>query len=267
VGFLDRLLRRRKTIANPRLDAALAALAAGDSPARRDDYYRILRDATLIVPSPGLEAQLPMDRHLTAEGEVKVHLIGMDAPDGSRAIVAFTSEAALLRWRPVGCPSLGLGMKDLAGLVLRNDGATLILNPKGPAGGLVTRAELATFAEGRAPSAGPAVELVPATRMQVRELPQPLPDKVAAAVRDACAAEPAVALVHAAEIHIGGGPARLLLGFALDPGTDPGKVLPRLLEDIAARAGDTGAEAIVLDGSTLAERVRALAPPVYRRNR
>jgi len=71
----------------------------------------------------------------------QIRFIATTGPDEKPAMLAFTSEAALLAWRPVGCRYTVLSAIDVFGLAAQSGMSTVVINPRGPVGGFLTRPE------------------------------------------------------------------------------------------------------------------------------
>jgi len=114
----------------PALAAALAGYRAGE--AGDAEVVAALRDARLLVPVVAVlgEAEIGPDG-LAREKSSDMAVPTIQAPDGRRALPAFTSSAALARWRPDARPvavPLGQALQALA-----QEGAdTLLIDMAGP---------------------------------------------------------------------------------------------------------------------------------------
>src|SRR5215831_2729179 len=87
-----------------RLDKLMRDLASSDNPNTREKFYKELLGSKLFLATPGIAAEgLPMNCPITLESEQSIGFIATTDPEGKSAMIVFTSEAALLAWRPVGC--------------------------------------------------------------------------------------------------------------------------------------------------------------------
>lgn len=128
----------------------MAALAAGGGKDARRRFFTAFMRSRLIVPSPGLAASgLPMNAGPRPVGDVRINLVGIEAPDGGNGLVVFTSEQALRRWRPVGCPYVEVAGAEAVKMAMRPELGSIVVNPSGPARVHVARAELVALAEAR----------------------------------------------------------------------------------------------------------------------
>ncbi|WP_225845681.1 SseB family protein [Streptomyces sp. HPF1205] len=183
--------------ADPALAAALAAWAA--DPGAEPAVVDALHGARLLVPVVALlgEAETGPDG-LRREKTSDMAVPTIQAPDGRRALPAFTSTASLARWRPDARPvAVPLGQALAA---LAHEGAdTLLIDMAGPVAYELTGPALRAAAQG--PGGGPPLE-DPA----VRE-----------ALRAAVAAEPGIVRAHLNAGAEGGGGT---LALVLAPGAD-----------------------------------------------
>lgn len=157
---------------DPRLAAALAAFA--EDPAAEERVIAALPGARLLVPVVAVlgEAETGQDG-LRREKSSDMAVPTIQAPDGRRALPAFTSVAALARWRadarPVAVP-LGQALRAMA-----HEGAdTLLVDMAGPIPYELSGPALHALAAGRDrldpltdPLVGRAVREVVAEQAQV----------------------------------------------------------------------------------------------------
>jgi hypothetical protein len=146
VGLLDRWLKR--TLDNRDLEGLIRDLAGGDTPERRRSFYETVLTSKLMLATPGQE---PEGKVRVADETTTIRFIATTGPDGKPAMVVFTSEAALLAWRPVGCIYTVLSAKDVFPLALQAGMGAIVINPSGPVGGILMRREIEFLAEGRVP--------------------------------------------------------------------------------------------------------------------
>lgn len=211
--------------ADPRLTAALAAYGA--DAAAEDEVLAALPGARLLVPVVALLGEVEegpggLRREKTSDMAVPT----IEAADGRRALPAFTSTAALARWRadarPVAVP-LGQALQALA----HEKADTLLLDMAGPVPYALTGAALRAVAAGRDggdPLADPAVRQ---------------------ALRTAVAAEPDVLRAHVVPSAGSDG----TLGIVLGPAADVRGVAQRVS---AALAGDEVLRGALVRGIELA---------------
>ncbi|MFG1807083.1 SseB family protein [Streptomyces sp. NPDC049040] len=196
--------------AAPALTGALAAWAADRG--REDAVIEALHTARLLVPVVAVlgEAETGEDG-LRRDKSSDMAVPTIQAPDGRRALPAFTSTAALARWRqdarPVAVP-LHQALRALA-----QEGAdTLLIDLAGPVPYELTGSAL------RAAALGPG-----------RGEPMEDPD-VRAALRAAVAAEPGVVRAHLTPGKDSDG----TLGLVLAPGADAERTGRALAAALAA---------------------------------
>jgi hypothetical protein len=183
--------------ADPALSAALTSYAEGK--ASDADVVAALHGARLLVPVVAVlgEAETGPDG-LRREKSSDMAVPTIEAPDGRRALPAFTSTQALARWRPDARPVAVPLVQALQALA--HEGAdTLLIDLAGPVAYELTGAAL------RGAAAGPG-------------RPDPLVDPaVRQALRAAVAAEPGVVRAH---LTPGGPGTDGTLGLVLAQGAD-----------------------------------------------
>lgn len=133
--------------ADPALTAALAAFAA--DPATEPALLGVLRGARLMVPIVALLGEVEVDaqghkHEKTSDMAVPV----IQAPDGRRALPAFTSLAAMSAWRADARPA-PVAAPQAAMTAYSEQADTLLIDPAGPVTYLLTGARLRAVAENR----------------------------------------------------------------------------------------------------------------------
>ncbi|MDI5973617.1 SseB family protein [Streptomyces sp. SL13] len=172
--------------ADPRLAAALTAWAADRS--AEDRVLAALPAARLLVPVVAVLGEVETGPDgLAREKTSDMAVPTIEAPDGRRALPAFTSVASLARWRadarPVAVP-LGQALRALA----HEQAGTLLIDLAGPVTYELT---------------GPALHALAAGRDRLDPLTDPL---VADAVRAVLAAQDGVLRAHLAPPRPAAGP-------------------------------------------------------------
>src|SRR5262245_2226431 len=140
-----RWFKRRKAPDNRALEDCMLALVQGDSVEKRRAFYGALRSSTLLIATPGME---PDDRPKLAEVPTQLRFIATTDLDGRSAMLVFTSEPAVLAWRPVGCVYTAMPAHDIFHLALKGPADHILINVCGPVGGRVERHELLALAQG-----------------------------------------------------------------------------------------------------------------------
>jgi hypothetical protein len=130
---MDRLL-------NEELHQAIEAAAADNTPEHRRRVYQLLLDTEYCVPSAGG----------TGEGE-SLTITATENSTGERVLIVFTDPCALNRWAPDRPAFAVLRADRLFELVLENGFVQVQINPAGPAGGQLSRAEVESLAQGVIP--------------------------------------------------------------------------------------------------------------------
>jgi hypothetical protein len=169
---------------------------------------------------------------VAAEG-TRIPFIARTGPDGKKTVLAFSSDAALLAWRPEGCDTVELAVPDLCKLALDSSAASVTLNPNGPAGGLIFEDELRALAEGRAPDA-PGLKAKLPGLPPLSSPPAPPPEPSVAALRASAAERPEVLSIRWA-VAVLDGQERSVIVLKLAPGAPPDDVVPALIEGALAR--------------------------------
>lgn len=221
--------------ADPALRAALSAAAA--DPGRLPDVLAALHGARVITPVVamlGEEGTGAGGLRVDKSADIAVPLLA--SADGARALPVFTGLDALARWDPSARPVPVEGARAAA-VALAERAAAVVLDVAGPVSVTVGEAELRALVEGRG--------VVPAYA----------DEDLRVALHQALAG---VAQVAAAWLGPWpGSDARLTV--ALEPGTDPGRAAPALVDavrDLLAAAGGG------VRGVDLAlEPAGAVAPP------
>lgn len=213
-------------------DAALLAALAGPREARAHAVAAALPASTLLYPLRGA-----VDAGPPAHARPRVFLpVLLRTRTGREVLPAFSTEAALRRWRTpsryVAAP--GSQVLDLAGVV---GAAGLILDPGGddpmtlvarddpPAPAPASPAPTAPPSAPSAPSAPPAPAVPPFRRrwgdVELTALPGPLDLFALTRIRQAVAAAPGLVAAWAVELVDPGEVPHLLLAFDPAPGTAP----------------------------------------------
>ncbi|MFI5531071.1 SseB family protein [Kitasatospora sp. NPDC051853] len=175
--------------ADPRLSAALAAWQQNG--AGEPELLAALTGSRLMVPIVALLGEVEVDAHghkheKTSDMAVPV----IEAPDGRRALPAFTSLASMAAWRadarpaPVAAPQ--------AAMVAYSERAdTLLVDPAGPVTYTLSGARLRAVAENR-PYLPPAED--PAVRAAVQTLIEAEPAVLRAELRPGTETDAVLAL-------------------------------------------------------------------------
>ncbi|MCK7627002.1 SseB family protein [Streptomyces sp. RS10V-4] len=230
--------------ADPALAAALAARAAdpGD-PAAETALLSALAGARLLVPVVAVLGEVEtgpdgLRREKTSDMAVPT----LTAPDGRRALPAFTSMATLHRWRPDARP-VAVPLQQALLAAAHEQADTVVIDLAGPAPYQLTGPALRALAEGRTtadPLADPAVT---------------------EALRALLAAEPAVVearLTPSAETD-----GTLAVGLA--PDAAPAEAAQRLAQALAADETLRARLVRGLDLALLRPGSEASGTPLYRR--
>ncbi len=196
--------------ADPRLTAALAAWA--DDPSAEPEVLGALTGARLLVPVVALLGEVEegpdgLRREKTSDMAVPT----LQAPDGRRALPAFTSLETLARWRADARP-VAVPLRQALEAAAHEKADTVVLDLAGPVPYQLTGPALLALAEGRT-SADPLADPV-----------------VAEALRTVLAAEPGVLRAHLTPAADSDG----ILALTLDPGAPAPETVRRVAEALAA---------------------------------
>jgi hypothetical protein len=263
MGFFDWFSKNRP-LQNDALDRLMHALARNDTPEGRQDLYRELLKSRFILATPGMSA-----RQTPLQPGSKLDFVSTTGPQGRSAMLVFSSDDALRAWRPVGCAHIIAPARELFGMALRSGLDSVMVNPRGPAGGVIDRLALAALAEGRVPSGeGTDVFRVGAGQKMVLGLPKTPPSEaLVAAVRAQCACLEEVRAAWLLQIVIEGGGPHLLLALELVGGVPPPGVMDRLMEGLrpALGAGEYIDLMPMAAASEQSMTIGKIAPALFRR--
>lgn len=197
--------------ADPVLAAALAAWQ--QDPSAEPELLAALTRSRLMVPIVALLGEVEVDEHghkheKTSDMAVPV----VEAPDGRRALPAFTSLENMARWRADARPA-PVAAPQAAMVAFSERADTLLIDPAGPVGYQLTGARLRAVAENR------------------RYLPPHLDPEVHRALRELLAAVPEIAAAHLTPTTDADATLALVLA---DPATDPRPLATRLAPALAS---------------------------------
>ncbi|WP_030669574.1 SseB family protein [Streptomyces rimosus] len=163
--------------ADPELAAALADHAAGRSPETEARLLPLLSRARLLVPVVAVLGEVETGPDgLQREKNSDMAVPTLQAPDGRRALPAFTSMETLHRWRPDARP-VAVPLRQALLAAAHEKADTVVIDLAGPATYQLTGAALRALAEGRE-SADPLAD--PAVTDALRALLAAEPDVLAA---------------------------------------------------------------------------------------
>ena len=165
-------------IENPKLLAAMHAVALADTPENRKTLYTEMLAATFILPTPELPA--PPGEHV-ADEHTTIQLVGIKDQYQRDLVPAFTDDEALRNWDP-NTPSIALKARAFFEMLLPLPFQEVIINPYDPIrkmlrpGGRVTRGEFECLAKGELPQLKAGVQTIqqaPGTRVQFGKPKEP----------------------------------------------------------------------------------------------
>ena len=82
---------------------------------------------------------------MVLDEDLEASLVLVTDYDGLAVLPAFTSEAALLRWKPEGGPYLGLEGRFVIEVLARSDWDRLVVDTESPNAFAITRAQALTL--------------------------------------------------------------------------------------------------------------------------
>jgi type III secretion system (T3SS) SseB-like protein len=234
VRILDKLLGRHARLSNRKLEALMEALARQITPEGQGRFYRELLRCRLALATPGLSANgiLP---HTVVRRPLKINFIATTGPDGGPAMLAFTSDAALLAWREVGSDYVITTAKAVCEMAVDNPAiSTIFINPRGPrSGGYLKRHEFSALAQGRLPGPAPAactkINLVPEIQISFASPEYMLDPRIVEALRDAATPHSQVLSLYFLEVGYGEGGTRPVVVVEHAAGANPDDLVPPLL--------------------------------------
>jgi len=212
----------------------MLAVAQGDSPEKRRALYAALRKSTLILATPGAPAD---GKTHISDGNTQIRFIANTDNTGKVALLAFTSEAALLAWRPVGCTYTALPATAVFSLAVEQQMDSIVINPRGPTGGFLTRREILALAEGWDPSEEKQ-SISKGTKVLIAPPAIPPSEEFLAALRTRSQAMPTVRGLYLVTGTIGDGEPHYLVGVELGPGANPDVIIPALLQAVQPMIGE-----------------------------
>jgi hypothetical protein len=132
--------------ADPRLARALADLAAGT--ASSGAVLALLQDARLLVPVVAVLGEVEVDEQgLAHDKSADMAAVLVQAPDGSKGLLAFTSTASMARWDPQARP-VPVPTATAATAAIQDGAEALLVDLAGPASYVVDGDDLTRLAAG-----------------------------------------------------------------------------------------------------------------------
>ncbi|MFL6060968.1 MAG: SseB family protein [Marmoricola sp.] len=132
--------------ADPRVAAALAAYGSG-APGTRTPALAALQDARVLVPVVAVLGEVELDENGLAHDKTSdMATVLMTAGDGRRALLCFTSTAALTAWNPEARP-VAVSTRKAALSALQDGADALLVDVAGPVQLAVEGEELNALAE------------------------------------------------------------------------------------------------------------------------
>ena len=241
--------------------ATIRAVSEHDDAGTRRAFYAALLSSTLLLPvEPGSgdpdEAQL----FTTPPQE-----------DGSWKLLAFTDTAAAAAWRTDGVRLLSRTARQVLALAVASPTSAILLNVAGPAGGELTRREIAALAEGTIPSSAEGIEevgLAPGSEVFVAAPSKPPGEAFLGVLRMALHASAPVREAWLADVAFEAGELHPAVGVALEAGTGEDD-LRAVFDLVMARVQPLLGHGRYLDFIVVDEVWRPLfasaGPPIYDR--
>ncbi len=206
-------------LGNRRLLDAMFRASKDRSAAAQEAVYRALLESPLLMPIPN-EEQVGTEAWTAIPEPVTVKFISAPpAADGSWRFLAFSSEGALLKWRPQGCRYVAMLGPDVFRMLMETEAAGLDIDVAGPWGGELPRAIVQLLAEGTIPLEADEgmvrLERAAGTQVSIGAPDMPPPEGTVRALREAASRVPAVAAVSLAQMTPAGGEPHLTAGVRL----------------------------------------------------
>ena len=133
-----------RALENPKLLAAISAVADHDDARTRHAFYSALLGSTLLLPTEAPACSGPKRDGLRL-------FTTPPAGDGSWKLLAFTDMAAATAWKGDGAALTRRTAKELFALAVASPTSAILLNVAGPTGGELSRREFTALAEGSIP--------------------------------------------------------------------------------------------------------------------
>jgi len=201
--------------------------------------------------------------------------VTIHGPEGEPIVPAFTDPGALLLWAPGGNDYETLKAQSLFELALDNDVHSILVNPAGPTGGQITRAEMVVLAQGVIPEGFGQGVPTPWSYAEGSQVliaaPANLPSEgFFALLREAMEHFPAITEGYLALTIWGGGEPHLTVGVGLSSPADEQIVkamfsaLTRAVQP--ALPENRHVNFLVLGDDEIAEAIRNLQIVVFRRD-
>jgi hypothetical protein len=252
-------------------------MADEDTPANRDALYKSMLAATFVVPTHAPEAAAGEDGGPAPLDGISTSLIIVPDYRQRPVLPVFTDIEALRAWAPEGVHCVGMPARQVFGLALRNDITAVAVNPAGPTGGLVMRAELELLARGEVPRIGSDGQLQgdavePEGDAEPAEASLGAPGRVSDAQRravgDVLRRVPGVVAGHFFATCVANQKPRLVLGLEVDVTLRRGE-LERTVSEITAwlwkAIGTPGAFDVMAIPQDQVATIREVATTVYER--
>jgi hypothetical protein len=241
---------------NPELRAAMAEVAADRNERTMRRLFERLMESRLLVP-------------VRSANEKGVELAVVREPDGGATYHAFTDEGALTALLPLAAPYVTMAAPALAGTVLEEPGATLVVNPAGPDGGRLSRRDLEMVRDRLLPDAEGSLKAPPGGSLRVLELSEEPPEELVAALRAAAEPQPGVLELYLFEGDFAGSDRHPFVGVRLDPALDEEErrgALARISEAVRPQLDPGAVLDVVALPEELLEVVTEVGRPIWERH-
>ena len=243
-------------------------LAAGGGKDVRRRFFAALVRSRLIVPSPGLAASgLQMNAGPQRADNAKINLVGVEAPDGTKGLIVFTTEQALQKWRPVGCPYVEVVGAQVVQMALRSGLKSVVVNANGPTRGLISQAELFALAEGSDATEPKAPRKLPPGSIRLHPLSTPLSSELTETVTSSAAGLPQIRAIWILDATVRNAPPRRIVLVEHAPGVDHASDVATLMTSFQKRLapGEFVDCMPLASGDALLGMAADVGPPVFSR--
>lgn len=255
---------------NEALLNAIQRVTQDDNPENRGRLYRALWQGFFLIPTTDHPPGTPSG-FVTLEGQTSYGILLSKNADDEPIAAAFTDEAALGAWKREGNAYIGLQGPDFFRMMLDMNIASVLLNPAGPMGGEITRAEIQFITEnseklGQTDWGADVVRIGEGSTVSVQALPMAPPLPLAEQLRTFLQSVPEVTGAYLFLMLVEKGPSHFAAGltFAAQP---PDSLLKTIFENLSAKtqpflAKGTAIDFLILEGELL-KVVREIVPPLY----
>lgn len=149
MGFLSQLFSPKKDeVQNSPLVEAMHLAAQKPSPMRIRTVHELLLESDLIIPTAPASGNVNENGWQNTDHELAIPMVTQRTEQGELSVLVFTDQDSLATWRQQGCAYVALKGPEVFAMAQRAGATRVVINPSGPAGGVIHQAQIATLAEG-----------------------------------------------------------------------------------------------------------------------